>query len=128
MIVIKRDGTQVEYDLEKISIAISGAFEQLGKEFNDVVLLNDIEDAIIKKNVQALSVEEIQNIVEIALMDNGYVDEAKAYILYRYNHELARRKKQEEMKNFLHQMFKIKMQILMNNLLAAEKVKQTMLL
>ena len=97
MIVIKRDGTQVEYDLEKISIAISGAFEQLGKEFNDVVLLNDIEDAIIKKNVQALSVEEIQNIVEIALMDNGYVDEAKAYILYRYNHELARRKKQEEM-------------------------------
>lgn len=96
MIVIKRDGTQVEYDLEKISIAISGAFEQLGKEFNDVVLLNDIEDAILKKNVQALSVEEIQNIVEIALMDNGYVDEAKAYILYRYDHELARRKHQEE--------------------------------
>ena len=96
MIVIKRDGTQVEYDLEKISIAISGAFEQLGKEFNDVVLLNDIEDAIIKKGVQALSVEEIQDIVEIALMDNGYVDEAKAYILYRYDHELARRKHQED--------------------------------
>ena len=96
MIVIKRDGTQVEYDLEKISIAISGAFEQLGKEFNDVTLLNDIEDAIIKKGVSALSVEEIQDIVEITLMDNGYVDEAKAYILYRYDHELARRKKQEE--------------------------------
>ena len=97
MIVIKRDGTQVEYDLEKISIAISGAFADLGKEFNDVVLLDDIENTIFKKGVQALSVEEIQDIVEIALMDNGYVDEAKAYILYRYDHELARRQKQENM-------------------------------
>ena len=97
MIVIKRDGSQVDYDLEKISIAISGAFEDLGKEFNDVVLLNDIEDIIFKKGASALSVEEIQDIVEIALMDNGYVDEAKAYILYRYEHELNRRKKQEEM-------------------------------
>lgn len=92
MNVIKRDGTFVEYDLEKISIAISGAFEELGREFNDAILLQEIEDIIFKNYKDKITVEEIQDIVEIALMDNGYVDEAKAYILYRYNHELARQK------------------------------------
>lgn len=90
MIVIKRDGTPVEYDLEKISIAISGAFEELNEEFNDSVLLDEIEETLFVNYGPEVSVEQIQDIVEAALMDNGYVDEAKAYILYRYNHELAR--------------------------------------
>jgi len=94
--VVKRDGTKVKYNLEKISIAISGAFTELGKEFDDAVVLNDIETAIKKLHKKNVSVEEIQDIVEDCLINNGYIDEAKAYIRYRYDHELARKKKTEE--------------------------------
>lgn len=94
--VIKRDGAHVDFDLEKISIAIAGAFEEVGKQdFDDVSVLDEIESEIAQQHGDKVSVEQIQDIVEIALMDAGYVDEAKAYILYRYEHELARRKKLE---------------------------------
>ena len=76
MKVIKRDGSAVQYDLEKISIAISGAFEELNKEFSDAVVLDEIETRIF----DGITVEEIQDIVEDALINCGYVDEAKAYI------------------------------------------------
>lgn len=95
--VIKRDGTEVNFDLEKISIAIAGAFEEVGRQdFDDIAVLDEIEFEIINKYGKKVTVEEIQDLVEIALMESGYVDEAKAYILYRYEHELARKKKQEE--------------------------------
>ena len=93
--VIKRDGTKVKYNLEKISIAISGAFNELDKEFDDSVVLDDIERCIKKLHKRNVGVEEIQDIVEDCLIDNGYIEEAKAYIRYRYDHELARRKKTE---------------------------------
>ena len=91
MQVIKRDGSLVQYDLEKISIAISGAFEELNKEFSDAVVLNEIEDKIFDK----ITVEQIQDIVEDALINCGYVDEAKAYIRYRYDHECLRNERRE---------------------------------
>ncbi len=95
--VIKRDGSEVSYDLERISTAIAGAFEDVGKkEFDDLYILDSIEQMIKDSKKDKISVEDIQDIVEIALMESGYVDEAKAYILYRYEHELARRKKQEK--------------------------------
>ena len=95
--VIKRDGSEVSYDLERISTAIAGAFEDVGKkEFDDLYILDSIEQMIKDSNKDKVSVEDIQDMVEIALMESGYVDEAKAYILYRYEHELARRKKQEK--------------------------------
>ena len=101
LIVIKRDGSEVDYDLERISIAIAGAFEDLGREFEDVNVLNSVEQYIrlylAGKQTNKISVEQIQDFVEQSLMQNGYVEEAKAYILYRYEHELARRKKQEEL-------------------------------
>ena len=101
LIVIKRDGSEVDYDLERISIAIAGAFEDLGREFEDVNVLNSVEQYIrlylAGKQTDRISVEQIQDFVEQSLMQNGYVEEAKAYILYRYEHELARRKKQEEL-------------------------------
>ena len=95
--VIKRDGSEVSYDLERISTAIAGAFEDVGKkEFDDLYILDSIEQMIKDSNKDKVSVEDIQDMVEIALMESGYVDEAKAYILYRYEHELARRKRQEK--------------------------------
>ena len=100
IIVLKRDGSEVDYDLERISIAIAGAFEDLGKEFDDINVLNNVEQYIrlyLEGNgVDKISVEQIQDFVEKVLMENGYIEEAKAYILYRYEHELARRKRQEE--------------------------------
>ena len=94
--VIKRDGSEVNYDLERISTAIAGAFEDVGKkEFDDLYVLDSIEQMIKDSKKHKVSVEDIQDMVEIALMESGYVDEAKAYILYRYEHELARRKRQE---------------------------------
>lgn len=91
MKVIKRDGSAVQYDLEKISIAISGAFEELNKEFSDAVVLDEIETRIF----DSITVEEIQDIVEDALINCGYVDEAKAYIKYRWEHERLRAQRQE---------------------------------
>jgi len=94
--VVKRDGSKVKYNLEKISIAISGAFNELGREFDDDIVLNEIETCIKHLHKKNVSVEEIQDIVEDCLIDNGYIEEAKAYIRYRYDHELARKKKTEE--------------------------------
>lgn len=95
MKVIKRDGSKVNYDLEKISIAISGAFLDMGEEFSDEAVLNQVEDLIQETGKKELHVEEIQNLVEAALMYCGYVDEARTYIRYRYDHELARNQKRE---------------------------------
>lgn len=91
MKVIKRDKNLVDYDLEKISIAIAGAFEEYNREFDDIKLLDYI-DAIIQSKNRDISVEEIQDIVEDALLDFNYRNEAKAYIKYRHEHDLARQK------------------------------------
>lgn len=91
MKVIKRDKSLVDYDLEKISIAIAGAFEEYNREFDDIKLLDYIDGIIQSKN-RDISVEEIQDIVEDALLDFNYRNEAKAYIKYRHEHDLARQK------------------------------------
>ena len=97
--VKKRNGFIVPYDLEKISIAISGAFQDFDKEFEDIEVLNDIEDRLqqffFNKDEYA-PIEDIQDIVEDTLLDHGYREEAKAYIRYRYEHELARQKNNDK--------------------------------
>ena len=96
MIVIKRNGAPVDYDLEKISVAIEGAFEDLGHTFESAITLNEIDETIHSRYTQRVTVEQIQDIVEEILCENGYIDEARAYIKYRYDHELARKKKLED--------------------------------
>lgn len=97
--VKKRNGFIAPYDLEKISIAISGAFQDFNKEFEDIEVLNDIEDRLqqffFNKDEYA-PIEDIQDIVEDTLLDHGYREEAKAYIRYRYEHELARQRELEK--------------------------------
>lgn len=63
--VIKRDGTIVDYDLEKIAIAISGAFDETDSVFDDINMLLDIEKKVLKQD--EITVEEIQDIVEESL-------------------------------------------------------------
>lgn len=96
MIVIKRDNTEVPYNDEKIAIALAGAFAEVGKELNDSHVLDKIEEEIFDRDYEAISVEEIQDIVEETLMTLGYYEEAKAYIRYRYLHELNRKRNIEK--------------------------------
>lgn len=88
--VIKRDGSKMMYDIERISKAISGAFSDFDEEFDDVYVLDLIEDKLDEAYAGFATVEDIQDIVEDALIECGYVDEAKAYIRYRYRKELLR--------------------------------------
>lgn len=90
MEVRKRNGEIVPYDLEKISIAISGAFKELGLEFDDNTVLDDIENIVMYME-SPIDIEDIQDTVENVLMEQGYFDEARAYIRYRYKKELLRK-------------------------------------
>ena len=89
----KRDGRVVRFDPEKIALAINKAFiatykpdqeETARKLSEEVVALLEVEGAEIP------DVEHVQDIVERVLMDSGYVQTAKAYILYRNERSRAR--------------------------------------
>jgi ribonucleoside-triphosphate reductase len=98
MKVIKRNGSEVEFDKQKIVAAILKAFrEQYHPVDSDMVACaNKIADEVegLSKN---LHVEEIQDIVEKKLMATKYKDVAKAYITYRYLHGLVRDQYKEMM-------------------------------
>lgn len=97
--VIKRDGRKVSFDKQKIQNAINGAFQDVnGQECNDNGILVHIMGYInvYQELNDAIEVEKIQDIVERSLMEMGYYNVAKAYIRYRYEHELERQKKAQE--------------------------------
>lgn len=93
MRVIKRNGSEVEFDREKIAGAIRKAFQELYETTDETMetciekIANEIEG--ISKTKQ-LHVEEIQDIVEKKLMATKYKTVAKAYTNYRYLHSMAR--------------------------------------
>ncbi|MCI2058287.1 MAG: ribonucleoside triphosphate reductase [Oscillibacter sp.] len=92
--VVKRDGAVVDFNLSKISIAITKAFEATHKEYNpdiiDLLALKVTADYQDKISAGKISVEQIQDSVESVLSRAGYADVAKAYILYRKQHEKVR--------------------------------------
>lgn len=97
--VIKRDGRKVQFDKQKIQDAINGAFQDVnGRECNDNGVLARIMGYInaYQELSDAIEVEKIQDIAERSLMEMGYYSVAKAYIRYRYEHELERQKKTQE--------------------------------
>lgn len=93
--VIKRDNTITDFDISKISGAITKAFEALGKRFDS----NEIDFLALKVTAafgpkvkdELIAVEAIQDSAEQMLIQAGYADVAKAYILYRREREKARR-------------------------------------
>lgn len=95
MKVIKRDGSVAPYQTEKISIAISGAFNELGKEFFDDTVIADVENVIYETYNDVVGIEDIQDIVEDVLIEHGYITEAKAYIRYRYEHSKQRERQKQ---------------------------------
>ncbi|MBE6825246.1 MAG: anaerobic ribonucleoside-triphosphate reductase [Ruminococcaceae bacterium] len=94
MKIIKRNGSEAEFNIEKIIAAITKADEagENGRELTDEQIRN-IANSI--KNTgeciaRALSVEEIQELVELEIMKCGAYETAKRYIRYRYTRNLAR--------------------------------------
>ena len=95
--VKKRDGQVVEFDILKIEEAIMKAFEASGKSYNKEIIellalrvTAVFSDKVVKGVV---SVEDIQDSVEVVLIQASYVDVAKSYILYRKQHEKMRNMK-----------------------------------
>ena len=92
--VIKRDGKVVDFDIKKISNAITQAFDALEKEYHptiiDMLSLRVTADFASKVKDGFITVEEIQDSAEKVLSEGGYADVAKAYILYRRQREKVR--------------------------------------
>ena len=94
MKVIKRNGTEVEFDVNKIVNAINGANKSVPEEYSMTpVQIKRIAEAvtIACNNLgRAPAVEEIQDMVEKEIMRHGAYEVAKEYITYRYNRTLIR--------------------------------------
>ncbi|MBQ7364387.1 MAG: ribonucleoside triphosphate reductase [Clostridia bacterium] len=95
--VIKRDGKVADFDIAKIAAAITKAFEAQNKQYHPSVIeflslrvTADFETKIVDGKV---AVEDIQDSVESVLIQAGYGDVAKAYILYRRQREKLRNMK-----------------------------------
>ena len=91
--VRKRDGRLVDYDIGKIENAIAKAMIALGDgEIKDCKKMAKITEFNLMEQFEDKipTVEDIQDIVESVLMSNGYENVAKAYILYRRDHEKVR--------------------------------------
>ena len=92
--VQKRNGKNIDFDLKKISDAIKMAFEAQEKQYNpsiiDFIALKVTADFEPKIKDSLIAVEDIQDSVESVLVQAGYADVAKAYILYRRQREKLR--------------------------------------
>ncbi len=95
--VIKRDGEKADFNITKIASAISKAFEAQNRESHpniiDFLALKVTADFESKIKDGYITVEDIQDSVESVLVQAGYADIAKAYILYRKNREKIRNMK-----------------------------------
>ena len=92
MKIVKRDGHIVDYDPEKIRIAIGKANEEVrGKEKISKEEIKEIIQYIEDLNKKRILVEDIQDIIEQKLMEFDKYQLAKKYITYRYTRELVRK-------------------------------------
>ena len=95
--VVKRDGELDEFKLSKITSAIHKAFDAKDKNYSndmiDLLGLRVTSDFQNKIKENKITVEEIQDSVENVLIQAGYADVAKAYILYRKQREKVRNMK-----------------------------------
>lgn len=92
MKVIKRDGTTVDFDGNKIVVAIQKANAAVEPGFQiEEDKIHQIAASVQNRNRKRLLVEDIQDIVEHSLMDAGKFELAKQYIIYRYQRALVRK-------------------------------------
>ena len=95
MIIIKRSGAEVEFDVNKIRNAITKAnnetLESNQLPLEKIIQMSDEIEMICNKKHRALGVEEIQDLVEEKIMQYGAFEVARKYIKYRYEREMVRR-------------------------------------
>lgn len=96
MEIIKRDGQRVPFEKEKIEVAISKAFASVDSLVSDEKLsqMGDKIVATIEEKYpkdHTVSVEEVQDLVELTLIDENYYREVKSFILYRAKHNMDRK-------------------------------------
>ena len=94
MNVIKRDGSEVQFDKSRIFTAISNASRSVpeGQRMTEADI-HQVTDKVVQRceeMQQTPKVEEIQDLVEKGIMEEGYFDVAKAYVIYRYKRTLVR--------------------------------------
>ena len=96
MKIIKRDGSKVDFELEKIKRAIYKAFKSVDSSITDEKL-EYIAQKIVKTIEEkfpadhTVTVEEVQDLVELNLIDENYYREVKSFILYRAKHNMDRK-------------------------------------
>ena len=82
--IIKRDGREVAFQSRKIADAISKAFKETYEIIMPGKTPQDMAEEIANSiSTPSIGIEDVQNLVEKTLMNNGYTETAKAYILYR---------------------------------------------
>ena len=94
MKIIKRNGAEEDFDINKIVVAVSKANTAAGKNKLSLEQIKDIADYVEYKCVKlnrAVSVEEIQDMVENQIMSTGAFELAKDYVRYRYQRSLIRK-------------------------------------
>ena len=102
IIVVKRNGTEMPYNRNKIILAVCKAIKEVDGKVDKLWLAENIAkgvDSYMEEHtVECITVEEIQDLVENLLIYSGdYPEIARAYIRYRYKRELARNNYQELM-------------------------------
>ena len=94
MKIIKRDGSEAKFDIQKIIVAVSKANESVAPEIRMTELqIRRIAEAVTiacEELGRSPSVEEVQDLVEKQIMAHGAFEVAKAYITYRYNRAFIR--------------------------------------
>ena len=94
--VLKRDGRVVGFNEEKIATAIRKAMLHTDKG-EDLQLIHQITDRISFKGDSQMTVEAIQDLVEVELMKSSRKDVAQKYIAYRNQRSIARKAKTRDM-------------------------------
>ena len=101
VIIVKRDGTEVPYDRNKIICAINKALLEVDGNIKSSYISENVATSIESyfeyHTVECITVEEIQDLVEWNLINGPKPELAKAYIRYRYKREMARQNYKELM-------------------------------
>lgn len=99
--ITKRDGRRRKFSITKISSAIEAAFKETEEKYTDEDLdrlVQTVVDEISKDGTKTVKVEDIQNVIEKTLMNFGFHDTAKQYILYREDRNRIRDTKSDIVK------------------------------
>lgn len=131
--IANRRGDLVPFDMSRIERAIEKAAQACG--YNDLSFVDDVSDRTIEELAamvvntegdRTLQIEEIQDVVEKVLMEEGYFDLAKHYIIYRNARIQERKKEKEETdKKFQKKTLKIIKSNGKKETFDIEKVKET---